>query len=250
MALDKLDLDDPQTTVVRREVIRRKSFLNKLYFEFYREINSCRRGSPAGPVVELGSGPGFIKKVMPQALTSEVFLIPDVDLVLSGQVLPFKANSLSCIVMLDVFHHLAVPLEFLKEAERCLKIGGKVIMIEPFNTPLGSFIYRILHHERFDPEGDWNNMGGGPLSGANGALPWIMFVRDIGRFRSAVPGLVLKSIRLHTPFAYLISGGLSFRSFVPGFMFRPFRLFESLLNPVMDYLAMFSTIELQKIDYT
>ncbi|NIT26661.1 MAG: methyltransferase domain-containing protein, partial [Candidatus Aminicenantes bacterium] len=122
---------------------------------------------PAGPIIELGSGPGFIKEIIPSAKTSETFLIPNLDLVFSGHHLPFKDKSISCLLMLDVFHHIPNPSEFLKEAERCLRKGGRIIMVEPFNTSFGRFFYQNFHHECFDPDSGWEHLEGGPLSGAN-----------------------------------------------------------------------------------
>jgi len=244
--LDSLNLDNPETTVIKRRIIQGKPFLKRLYRSFYDELLNLGKGAPPGPAVEFGSGPGFLKDLDPAVFASDVFCIPGLDLNFSAGHVPFKNNSLSCILMVDVFHHLPDPLAFLKEAERCLVRGGRVIMIEPFNSLFGRFVYRYLHQEPFEPEGDWNPRGEGPLSRANSALPWIIFSRDRKRFEQECPGMKIKTIRPHTPFAYLFSGGLSYRTLLPGFLFRPVRWMERVLSPFRTHLSMFGTICLEK----
>ena len=245
--LGTMDLDHPSTTIARKSIVRRKRFLYKLYRSFYNEMLSMVNDLPPGPKIELGSGPGFIKEIMPSVITSEVFLIPDVDLVISGHDLPFRDSSISCLLMLDVFHHLPMPLAFLQEAERCLIAGGRVVMIEPYNTSFSRFIYQHFHHEPFDLEAGWEHKGTGPLSGANGALPWIIFSRDHDMFKKKIHNLRVDKIHLHTPIAYLLSGGLSRISLVPGKCFKTVRFIEKLLSPLKKYTAMFATIKLEKI---
>jgi len=245
--LDKVDINDPKTTILRKQIIHRKQFLYKLYLDFYMQMFTMIKEIPKGPIIELGSGPGFIKEIAPTIITSEVFLIPNLDLVFSGHNLPFKDQSVSCFLMLDVFHHIPKPLQFLLEAERCLRKGGRIVMIEPYNSLFGRFFYRNFHHECFDPSAGWEHQEQGPLSGANGALPWIIFIRDKQKFIQNLPNLKIKLIQPHTPFAYLLSGGVSFRSFLPGIFFKPVRFFEKLLSPLNKELGLFVTISLEKI---
>ena len=42
---------------------------------------------------------------------------------------------------------------FLVELERCLKPGGKIVMIEPANTRFSRLIFRRFHHEMFESVG-------------------------------------------------------------------------------------------------
>jgi SAM-dependent methyltransferase len=173
-----LDIDDPRTTQLRREIIQEKSFLRQIYQEWYATIAGALPRS-MGPVLELGSGAGFLKDFLPGLITSEIFYCPGVDVVLNGQDLPFAAGTLRGIVMTDVFHHLPHPRRFFTEAARCVRPGGVVAMIEPWVTPWSRLIYTRLHHEPFNPEAnEWEFPTSGPLSGANGALPYILFDRD------------------------------------------------------------------------
>jgi SAM-dependent methyltransferase len=48
--------------------------------------------------------------------------------------MPFEDGTADAFVMLDVLHHVPTPAEFCQEASRCLRPGGRIVMIEPANT--------------------------------------------------------------------------------------------------------------------
>ena len=148
--------------------------------------------------------------------------------------------------MIDVFHHIKTPRSVLTEMERCLKPGGKIIMIEPANTWWGRFIFQNFHHEPFNPAAGWSIEGEGPMSDANGAQPWIVFKRDQEQFLKEYPKLRINRFRCHTPIRYLISGGVSMRQLAPTFMYPVIRGLEMLISPLNPLLGMFCTIELEK----
>ncbi len=236
-----LDPDDPHTTLLRRRIIQEKAFLRRIYREWYEFFKSSL---PSGPeaVLELGSGGGFLKEVLPNCLTSEVLPGLGVDLASDARALPFRASGLRGIVMVDVFHHIPDVAAFLKEATRCLRPGGVLAMIEPWNTCLARLVYRHAHPEPFDPNAGWFFPETGPLSGANGALPWIVFQRDREAFATAFPELYLESVEPDYPFVYLASGGVSLRAFLPGWCYPALRGLEELLAPLMPRLALFARI--------
>ena len=89
-------------------------------------------------------------------------------------------------------------------------------MLEPWVTPWSRFVYRWLHHEPFHPDmKDWEFQSSGPISSANGALPWIVFQHDREKFVCEFPEWHIREIYLNTPIRYLISGGVSMRSLMP-----------------------------------
>ena len=45
---------------------------------------------------------------------------------------------------LDMLHHLATPMTFLKEVSRVLIPRGRLILVEPWTTPFSYFIFRFL----------------------------------------------------------------------------------------------------------
>jgi SAM-dependent methyltransferase len=241
-----MDIDDPATTGLRRRIIREKGFLKKVYLEWY-SLLGAEIPAGGGDVLELGSGGGFMDEAIPGLVTSECFPCPGVKLVVDARSLPFAEGALRGIVMTDVFHHIPDPARFLSEAVRCLRPGGVVAMIEPWVTPWSSFVYGRFHHEPFDPRApDWTFPPSGPLSGANGAMPWIVFRRDGERLAAGFPGLALKRIRPLMPLSYLVSGGVSLRSLAPGSSYRFLRFFEESLGRLNDRLAMFALIALER----
>ncbi|MGD0781357.1 MAG: methyltransferase domain-containing protein [Candidatus Aminicenantales bacterium] len=241
-----LDLDDPRTTAARRRIIEEKAFLKAFYGEWY-EIVSAALPPGRGTVLELGSGAGFAKMRIPSCITSEIIFCRFVDVILDGSCLPLRDHSLRAIIMIDVFHHLRKPRLFLAEAARCVEPGGRIVMIEPWVTAWAKFVYRHLHHEPFAPDSrEWELPPAGPLSGANSALPWIVFQRDRDIFRSSFPEWVISEIRPLMPVSYLFSGGVSLRSLMPGSLYRFWRRVEKWVSPWNDKLAMFALIILDR----
>jgi len=239
-------LDDPRATLAHREIILRKPFLKKLYEDWYSTFLQVEKEIPGGKFLEIGSGGGFLKEVFPGVITSDILPLECCDRVLSAEEMPFRDGELQGIFMLNVFHHIPHPWMFLKEAERVLSKGGRVVMIEPANSAFGRFIYRNFHHEPFEPAGEWEFPSSGPLSGSNQALPYIYFERDRVKLEKDFPSLKIRKIQYHTPFRYLISGGVSMRPLVPSWSFGFFKGMEKMLTPLSRKLGMFVTVELEK----
>lgn len=239
------DLDDPDATAQHGRIIRRKRFLRELYADFYRRMLAWLP-APAPRVVELGSGGGFLRELLPTAITSDVLPVPGIDVRLSAERMPFRDGAVDAFVLTDVMHHLPDVSSFLSELERCLRPGGRAMMIEPASTLASRFIFNYLHHEPFSPEADWSFPRGGPLSAANVALPWIVLVRDRGRFERERPGLTLRLLDPHTPLRYLLSGGVSWRQLAPDWAYPLAVRCERLLSPLDDHLGMFYTIVLER----
>jgi SAM-dependent methyltransferase len=148
--------------------------------------------------------------------------------------------------MTNVLHHIPDPRSFLREAGRCIRPGGVTCMVEPWVTGWSRLAYN-LHSEPCLPRApDWSPPVGGPLSGANGAVAWIIFERDRWRFEGEFPEWEVAEVRPDMPFCYLLSGGMSLRSLAPAWSYGPWRRMERLLEPWMDRLAMFATILLRR----
>ncbi|MFH1117191.1 MAG: methyltransferase domain-containing protein [Pseudomonadota bacterium] len=241
-----LDPDDPHTTLIRQRIIMKKEFLRRLYQEWHRDL-TADLPSVDGPVLEIGSGAGFLQDSLPDLITSDVFFLPHLSVVLDAGAMPFGTAVLRAVLMIDVLHHLPLPRHFFTEAARCVKPGGVIVMIEPWVTPWSGFVYSRLHTEPFDPTAEqWEFPSSGPLSGANGALPWIIFQRDRTVFEESFPAWRVTGIDLGMPVSYLLSGGISMRAFLPGFAFGAVRRAETLLRPWMHGLAMFAKIVLTR----
>lgn len=241
-----LCLDDPSTTELRKQIIASKPMLKAIYDEWYRAL---ARGLPAveGKVLELGSGAGFCEQVIPGVITSEVFHCAGVKVIADAQRLPFRSGSLRAIVMTNVLHHMPHVERFFAEACRCLRTGGKILMIEPWVTWWSTLVYKHLHHEPFDPEApSWSFPSGGPLSCANSANPWILFVRDRNQFEARFPDLRIEQIRPFLALRYLLSGGVAMRSLMPRYFDGAWIGLERLLDGQMDRLGMFAQVSLRR----
>jgi SAM-dependent methyltransferase len=240
-----LSLDDPETTVVRSEIIREKAFLRRIYQTWYRLlIENIPAGE--GVVAEIGSGAGFLKEVYSTAITSEVFYSANIDIVYNAISMPFKAGSLRSLLLVDVLHHIPEPAAFFSEAAHCVKSGGRCLMVEPWHTGWSQWVYTHLHHEPFDVKGGWTIPASGPLSGANGALPWILFERDRKIFSRRFPEWRISEITPMMPLVYLLSGGISLRSLFPARAYPLFRKTEISFG-FEKMAAMFALIVLDRL---
>ena len=241
-----LPLDSPERTVLHREIILSKPFLVKLYKEWYQNFLNVIPELPEGKMIELGSGGGFLKDLNKDIICSDILPLPTNDMTFSALDMPFKDGELSAIFMIDTFHHIPDSEQFLKEANRCLAPGGRIVMVEPANSAWGRFIYRNFHHEPFEPKGGWTIPSSGPMSDANGALPWIVFERDRAEFEKKFPQLEIVKIKYHTPMRYLLSGGVSFKPLVPKFSFGIIKACEKMALGMSRQLSMFMTIDVRK----
>ncbi len=241
-----LDVDDPRTTTLRRQIMRDNRFLRQIYREWYQALSAALPAVP-GSILELGSGAGFCSELIPDLITSEVFWMDHIRLVIDGQRLALRRASLRAIVMTDVLHHLPNVRDFFREAARCVKPGGVLAMIEPWVSSWSRMIYAHLHHEPFRPQTpDWEFPPHGPLTSANGALPWMVFERDRAQFEREFPQWRIEVLQPIMPFRYLVSGGVSLRPLMPGWSFGLWRGLEKGFEPWMKSWAMFALIVLRR----
>jgi SAM-dependent methyltransferase len=199
-----------------------------------------------GAVLEMGAGGGFFGERYHDVIASEILELPYVDLICDARQIPLADNSLKAIVMTNVFHHIPDAEKFLAEARRTLRPGGRIIMIEPWNTGWSRLMHARFHHEPMVTEAShWAFDSSGPVSGANAALPWIVFERDRLKLERDWPDLEVTEIERMMPLSYLLSGGVSRVSFQPGWMFGFWRAAERLLR-IEGPLAIFALIVVEK----
>ena len=241
-----LDLDAPGTFTIHQKILAKNKFLRKIYLEWYHFIWE-QMPDLEGHILEVGTGAGFLKQSLPETITSDVILHSNIDLVLDGRRLPVRRGSLKAIVMVDVLHHILNAPDFFKAARRSVMKGGVIVMVEPWNSTWANFIYNRFHHEPFlTQEEVWGSQDSHSSSQTNGAIPWILFQRDLSRFSLEFPEWEVKSVQPCLPFRYLLSGGLSMRQLVPTWSFSFWRWIEQVMQPVMERWAMFARIVLIK----
>lgn len=239
-------IDDPATTIERINILQAKHFLKKIYEEWYAFVISALPGGME-PVLELGSGAGFLQTLCPEVIRSEIFFCPGINMVADGCALPFRNDSLRAIVFTDVLHHISRPALFFEEASRCVKSGGRVIMVEPWVSALSTVIYKYFHHEPFDPRIEkWEFISQGPLSDANGALPWIIFERDRQVFSARFPEWDIQVIKPFMSCRYLLSGGFSRHGLMPARTFYFWKMVEQFVEKLTGQTAMFAKIIIEK----
>ena len=248
-----VDVDDNSLLSIHAEVLREKPLLRSAFKTFYCDMIDCcdRMLTTSGKEIELGSGAGFFKSLRPGLVTSDIRKGPQIDMALDAQKMSLPDDSVRCIYAINVFHHLPDPDRFFLELCRVLRPGGGCILIEPHIGFGSALLHRHLHtDERFLPDAkSWQTMDiSGPLSGANQALAYIVFERDIARFNSLYGeqlviihrGYELNALR------YLFSGGLNFRQLLPTVTEPILRMVEFLCKPLSRYWSFHQIIVIQK----
>jgi SAM-dependent methyltransferase len=241
-----LDLDDPKTTALRRQIVCSKPFLKRVYEEWY-DLIVDRLPTGDDEILELGSGGGFLDSRLPDLLTSDVFPVPGVERVIDARDLPFSDSTLRGIVMVNVLHHIPDVESFFSEAQRTIRPGGRIVMVEPWNTRWSRFVHEKWHNEPYRPESEtWSFPESGPLSGANAALPWIVFERDRDRFASEWPSLRVAEVHRLMALRYIASGGVSLRSLQPGWAYPVWKRFE-MMTGIDRAMSVFALIVIDRI---
>lgn len=248
-SIDTSDLNSPDRFYEIRDLVKRKPALKNLYLEVYKKyLNSIARSPSGFSILEIGSGAGFAKEIIPNIITSDVVTYPGIDRILDATKIDFPDNSVSCICLFNVLHHIPNTPAFFNEAIRCLVPGGRIFMTEPYPGLLGTFIYRYLHHENYDPKvTTWEFESHGPVSDANNALPYVIFERDREKFRNQFPNLSIAQFAPHTPLRYWLTGGLKKWSLLPEWAFKMASWTDKKLIAITPKFGSFVDIELVKI---
>jgi SAM-dependent methyltransferase len=191
--------------------------------------------------VELGSGMGNIKEVLPECITTDLFPNPWLDRVENAYALSFGDGAVGRLILFDVWHHLQYPGAALREFARVLAPGGAVVLFEPAMGGLGRSVYGLFHHEPlglgqkvawetpadFDParqtyyaaQGNCWRMAREAGAGGGGATP------------EALKPWAIEKVAYFPSLAYLLSGGFRGPQLFPDWALPGLFGVEKLLAP-------------------
>ena len=229
-----MNLEDYQNSWNKKPVLR------AIYSDLYQKIENV---ALAGDTLEIGGGIGNFKIGSSRIIRSDIQHSEGLDVVADAQTLPFDNEVFSNIVLFDVLHHLQCPLLFFAEAQRILKPGGRVIMVEPGITPVSKLLYKMGHEEPVERGWDMNDLckvdaDKNPYD-SNKAIPTILFKRDPQLFLAAVKGFKINSSDWLSLFAYPLSGGFKSWSLLPCRWVSLILKIEEKLLPFLGFLMAF-----------
>lgn len=220
----------------------RKPLLHRVYVELYKIMATHRSNLNEGKVVELGSGMGSIHEVIPDCIRTDLFHYPWIDQVENAYQLTFETNTLSNLLMVDVFHHLRYPGTALNEFLRVLKPGGRLILMEPGLSALGYLVYGPLHAEPIGkarqiqwlaPQG-WSSNDIDYYSAQGNSTR--IFVQK--HFADKLQGWKTVKVQPIAALAYAASGGYSGPQLYPTLTYPLIKSLEKLMQP---FPALFAT---------
>ena len=205
-----------------------------IYDDFYDRINRFAR---PGLTIEIGGGIGNFKSRLVNVVSTDVQFAPWLDCVADAHQLPFADGTAANIVMVDVVHHIEFPSRFFREAERIMRPGGRLIMVEPAITWGSTFFYRFMHQEPVDMSAD-------PLADgipdprrnpydSNQAIPTLIATREKERFLRLFPNFRISHVDYFSLVAYPLSGGFKPWSLIPVRLVKPVLTVEHLIEPVL-----------------
>jgi hypothetical protein len=203
--------------------------------EFFSRLLTARQRG--GISVEIGAGPGFLKDMVPELISTDVVWCPWLSAVADAHSLPFKPASVTNLMGVDVLHHLKAPFAFLKETERVLVYGGRLILVEPWVTPFSYVVYRYFHQEDCELAAGLLDVGQlqqekKPFDG-NSAIPYLLFnSRAITKTLAHVSSLKALVIEPFCLFAYLMSCGFKRACFLPEALYPFIAKFERVTVPL------------------
>ena len=203
-----------QRPVDSRDLIQRDPYLLEIQTRCYRRLLGETR-TDRGPVVEVGSGPGIVDLVDPKVIRIDLEEGGHVDAVADAAELPLRTNSVGSIICKDSLHHISDIPGFLSECHRVLTRGGNLVVCEPNDGTLASFVYRFLHREPFCYSDDPWDRDPRFLESGNQALPALLRRYWMNGHPAIVGRFLFEDLGVDLGPSFLLSGGIFSRTFIP-----------------------------------
>ena len=228
-------LDHKKIDRKNRKIYQNKNLVKIIYNSYYKKVKKNIYISNNKKILELGSGGGNIKKIIKECITSDQFKNKNIDRIENIYKINFKKNSISNIILIDVFHHLQFPSLALKEIHRVLIKNGRIIMVEPAMGFIPRIVYKIFHYEPngFNLKIKWNDIPK-KIPSSNEyfdaqSMPWRAFFLKEINLKSKYK---IKSIKPFSDFAFLLSGGYSYRALYPKILYSLIKLIDKILTSI------------------
>jgi SAM-dependent methyltransferase len=247
-----MDIDRHNEEIQRNLAFwEQKPILQKIYRQMHREIAVELNSDIDGKIVELGSGIGNIKDVVPSCLRTDLFPNPWLDQSENAYALSFENETIANLILFDVFHHLRYPGTALREFHRALRPGGRVLIYEPYISQLGKLVYGPLHHEpiAWNEKIEWLAPAGWDAESidyyaAQGNATRIF--ADRNKTFASDDWRMIKCTR-YTQISYAASGGYSKPQLYPDSAYQLMRMIDNALNVLPSIFATRILVVLEKI---
>jgi hypothetical protein len=114
-------------------------------------------------------------------------------------------ESIGNLILFDVLHHLSMPMMFFLEASRILRPGGRMVIMEPYISPVSLVIYKVFHPEpvlmNCNPFDSGMVKSSNRPFDSNQAIPTLIFFRFLKQWEERFSEFVIKtrknSLSLH-----------------------------------------------------
>jgi SAM-dependent methyltransferase len=225
--------------------VLRDPYLRALYDTAFSSITNYLP-EERNTLIEIGAGDGLSKQFLPKAFLTDIAFHKNLDSICTAHELPFKSASVDALVLKDSLHHLPDVELFLNEAHRVLRVGGRVVVFDPYWGLLAKFVYRFIHQEEFDQNTiSWNFQSDSPWD-SNQALSYLLLRRDRDRFEQLFPFFDICEHEVLIGPSFLLSGGVSRRTVVSGRFLRILLRLEMRQSKWFDSLCFFHVFSLTK----
>lgn len=229
------------------EAWSRKPGLRFVYTDWYREIEQWMT---AGRSFELGCGIGRFKEYLGDVTTVDVLRTRWTDVVGDGEFLPIRSESVANLVLFDVLHHLPHPVSFFREAFRILKYGGRLIVADPYISPVSRFVYNTFHPEptnsHCDPFEESIPLSSNEPFDSNQAVATVLFYKKFQSWKKHFPGFSILMRKRYAFVAYPATGGFGGRTLLPHKLVKWIQRKEKFLMPLSGLLAFRLLIVMEK----
>jgi SAM-dependent methyltransferase len=250
--LDGMDVDGENRLALHRKMLEKKRMLREVFTDFhhlFRRLEQKFLSGEGANKVELGAGISPMRDSYPEVLATDIVAAPHLDKAVNAEAMDFPDESVNVIYGQNCFHHFPHPDRFFHELDRVLVPGGGAILLEPYYGPFATFLYkRLFRTEGFDKNyPSWETPVAGPMNGANQALSYIVFVRDVELYAKKHPNLKIAHREVAGNYLkYLLSGGLNFRQILPDSCTGLVGLLEKLISPLNRWIALHHVVVIRK----